>query len=98
MPLATQAQPNPHLQPRFQRTETSHRQGSSPTFSLDASAAPEKIVYVVSDDATHISSLAAFLSAHSIKTNAVMSASDFIRDARPNQTATGAHITWAASP
>jgi FixJ family two-component response regulator len=87
MPLATQAQLNPRFQSSFQRTQTQHRQGSSHTFSLNACAASDKIVHLVSDDATRVRSLAAFFSSQSIRINVVRSASELIRNARSNQTA-----------
>jgi FixJ family two-component response regulator len=70
----------------FQRTQTSHRQESSHTFSLDACAEPDKIVHVVSDDAARVRTLAAFFSSHSIRINAARSPREFTRNARPDQT------------
>jgi FixJ family two-component response regulator len=87
MPLATQAQLNPRFQSSFQRTQTPYRPGPPHTFSLDACAAPDKIVHVVSNDAIQVRSLAAFFSSQSIRIKVARSASELIRNARPDQTA-----------
>jgi FixJ family two-component response regulator len=87
MPLATQAQLNPRIQSIFQRTQTAHRQGPSHTFSLDAFAAPDKIVHVVSEDATRIRTLAAFFASQSIRINVARSAGELLRNSRPDQIA-----------
>src|ERR1700744_5863656 len=87
MPLATQTQLNQRFQSSFPKTQTLNRQGPTHTFSLNACAAPDKIVHLVSDDATRVRSLAAFFSSQSIRINIVRSASELIRNARCNQTA-----------
>ena len=87
MPLATQAELKPRFQSSSQRTQTPYRQGSSHAFLLEAWAAPDKIVHVVSDDATQVCRLIAFFSSRSIRINVVRSASEFIRNERPDQTA-----------
>ena len=87
MPLATQTQLNQRFQSSFPKTQTLNRQGPTHTFSLNACAAPDKIVHLVTDDATRVRSLAAFFSSQSIKINIVRSASELIRNARCNQTA-----------
>ena len=51
MPLATQTQLNQRFQSSFPKTQTLNRQGPTHTFSLNACAAPDKIVHLVSDDA-----------------------------------------------
>ena len=87
MPLATHAELNPRFQSSSQGTQTPHRQGASHAFLLEACTAPDKIVHVVSDDATQVRRLVAFFSSQSIRINFVRSASELIRNARPDQTA-----------
>jgi FixJ family two-component response regulator len=87
MSVTTQTALFPHLQPGFLATQTSRPQGASHSFATDPSVSSETIVYVVSNDAVQVRSLREFFSSHAMRVRTFKSATEYIRDAKPDRTA-----------
>jgi FixJ family two-component response regulator len=87
MSTTTQAALLPHLQPGFQATQTPRPQGAARSFATDPSVSSETIVHVVSDDAVQVRSLREFFSSRAMRVDTFKSATEYIRNARPDRTA-----------
>jgi FixJ family two-component response regulator len=87
MSVTTQATLFPHLQTGFLAAQTPHPQGASRSFATDPSVSSETIVYVVSNDAAQVRSLREFFSSHAMRVRTFKSATEYIRDAKPDRTA-----------
>jgi FixJ family two-component response regulator len=77
----------PRVQPGFHATQVPRRQGASQLAPIDSPASSEAIVHVVCNDAAQVSNLMDFFSSHSISVNAFRTATEYITNARSDQTA-----------
>lgn len=87
MSVTTQSTPFPHLQPGFLATQSPRPQDASCSFATDPSVSSETIVYVVSNDAVQVRRLREFFSSCALRVRTSKSATEYIRDAKPDKTA-----------
>lgn len=87
MSVTTQAAPFPRLQPGFLATQSPRPQDASRSFATDPSLSSKTIVYVVSNDAVQVRSLREFFSSRAMRVCISKSATEYMRDAKPDRTA-----------